>query len=57
MDGNQQVYSSDYRGRLRVRDAMPRVFSPKGFNLKLPLTLAFESGFTGFLGLERTSLV
>ena len=57
MDGNQQVYSSDYRGRLRVRDAMPRVFSPTGFDINLSATLGFESGFTGFLGLERTSLV
>ena len=37
------------------RDAMLRVFSPKVFNINLPLTLAFESGFTGFPGLQRMS--
>jgi hypothetical protein len=30
------------------RDAMLRVFSPKVFNLNLPLALGLESGFTGF---------
>ncbi len=39
------------------RDAMLRVFSPKGFNINLSATLGFESGFTGFTGLQRTSLV
>jgi len=39
------------------RDAMPRVFSPTGFHLILPTIPVFESGFTGFLGLQRTSLV
>jgi hypothetical protein len=29
------------------RDAMPRVFSPIGFNINLPATLDFESGFSG----------
>ncbi len=33
VDGNQRVYFEDFRGRLRVRDAMLRVFSPKGFDL------------------------
>ena len=31
--------------------------TPLGFNIKLPLSLGFESGFTGFLGLDITSLV
>jgi hypothetical protein len=31
---------------------MPRVFSPTGFNVIYPLSLGFESGFTG---LQRTS--
>ncbi len=37
------------------KDAMPRVFSPIGFNLTLPATLGFESGFSGFPELQRTS--
>jgi hypothetical protein len=37
------------------RDAMLRVFSPKVFNINLPLTPGFESGFTGFRGLQWTS--
>ena len=32
---------------------MPRVFSTVVFNLNLPLTPGFESGFSRFLGLER----
>ncbi len=36
---------------------MPRVFFAKGPNINLPATLGFESGFTGFRGLQRTSLV
>ena len=39
------------------RDAKPRVFSPTGFNINSPLTPGFESGFTGFAGLQRTSSV
>jgi hypothetical protein len=34
---------------------MLRVFSPTCFNVNSPLTLGFESGFTGFSGLQRTS--
>jgi hypothetical protein len=37
------------------RDVMPRVFSPTGFNIFYPLSLGFESGFTGFSGLQRTA--
>ena len=39
------------------RDAMLRVFSPTGFNVNLPLTPGFESEFTGFSGLQRTSSI
>ena len=50
-----------HRGLLFIpffcRDAMPRVFFPIGFNINLPATLVFESGFSGFRGLQRTSLV
>jgi len=37
------------------RDAMLRVFSPTGFNINSPLSPGFESGFTEFSGLQRTS--
>jgi hypothetical protein len=32
-----------------------RSFISSGFNINLPLTPGFESGFTGFTGLKRTS--
>ena len=51
---------SEFIGLLQTffcRDAMPRVFSPIGLNINLSATLGFESGFSGFRGLQRTSLV
>jgi hypothetical protein len=42
---------------MHCRDAMPRVFSPIGFHLILPIIPVFESGFTGFLGLKGTSVI
>ena len=34
-----------------------RSFISSGFNINLPLTPGFESGFTGFTGLQRTSSI
>ena len=34
-----------------------RSFISSGFNINLPLTPGFESGFTGFRGLQRTSSI
>ena len=61
-NGIPKTVSSKYPlapgGRISsCRDAMPRVFSPTGFNVNSPLTLGFESGFPGFSGLQRTSSV
>ena len=34
-----------------------RSFISSGFNINLPLTPGFESGFSGFTGLQRTSSI
>jgi hypothetical protein len=38
-----------------AKDKKWMIFNDRFYRLGLPLTLGSESGFTGFLGLKRTS--